>query len=198
MRPQSSAEELPRCSITGRRQRSSATWWFTEYGRKHTRSTLEEFAGFVRPLACADPERVGPGMSELLRSPFRYPGSKAGLVDYAATLINESLLTGCNFCETHAGGASLGLGLLGRGIISKLTLVERDPLIYAFWKAVIARNEELCEKIRGLEVSSKLGGAFNPIDKRSTPRPRTNRACWCRASSIGPNPSGVSSARSEA
>jgi DNA adenine methylase len=90
---------------------------------------------------------------ETLLSPLRYPGSKAGLIDYVSTLINENLLTGCHFCECHAGGASLGLGLLANGVITKLTLIEKDPLIYAFWKAITCSPDQLCEKIRNLSIS---------------------------------------------
>lgn len=88
-----------------------------------------------------------------MQSPFRYPGSKAGLVEYTTTLINENLLTGCRFYETHAGGAALGLALLSRGVISKLTLVERDPLMYSFWKAATTRADDLCAELAKIEVS---------------------------------------------
>jgi DNA adenine methylase len=43
--------------------------------------------------------------------------------------------------------------LLSRGVISRATLVERDPLIYAFWKCVKTQPEELCERVRRLSVS---------------------------------------------
>lgn len=88
-----------------------------------------------------------------LVSPLRYPGSKVELVDYIATVINENVLTGCHFYECHAGGASLGLALLARGAISKLTLIELDPLIYAFWKCVKSDPDELCDQVLKLEVS---------------------------------------------
>src|SRR6266498_3125924 len=88
-----------------------------------------------------------------LISPLRYPGSKAGLVGYVATVINENMLTGCRFYECHAGGASLGLGLLSRGLISRLTLIEKDPLLYAFWWSVVFDSERLCQKIRDLDVT---------------------------------------------
>jgi DNA adenine methylase len=88
-----------------------------------------------------------------LISPLRYPGSKAGLVEYVAMVINENMLTGCRFYECHAGGASLGLGLLSRGLISRLTLIEKDPLLYAFWKSVVVDPERLCQKIRELQVT---------------------------------------------
>lgn len=109
-------------------------------------------------------------MTATLRSPFRYPGSKAGLVDYTTTLINENLLTGCHFYEAHAGGAALGLGLLERGVIRRLTLVERDPLIYAFWKAVINHSDQLCAEIRNVKVSLATWKAFQWY--RRVPHPK--------------------------
>jgi DNA adenine methylase len=106
-----------------------------------------------------------------VQSPFRYPGSKAGLADYTTTFINENLLTGCRFYETHAGGGALGLALLSRGVISKLTLIERDPLIYAFWKAATTRCDELCAELKKIEVSLATWNALqryrrirNPTD----------------------------------
>src|SRR5437870_2006498 len=92
-------------------------------------------------------------MKNTLLSPLRYLGSKAGLVDYVVTLINENVLTGCHFYECHAGGASLGLGLLSRGVIGALTLVEKDPLLYAFWKSVVRQPGHLCQKVRRIDVT---------------------------------------------
>jgi DNA adenine methylase len=107
---------------------------------------------------------------EDLRSPLRYPGSKAGLVDYVSTLINENLLTGCHFHECHAGGASLGLGLLATGVITRLSLVEKDPLIYAFWKAAICCPDQLCEKIRDLPISLSTWRRFQKYRDESALR----------------------------
>jgi len=91
-------------------------------------------------------------MPDLL-SPFRYPGSKYVLADYFQSVIAENFLTGCHLYEPYAGGASLSLCLLSRGVISRATLVERDPLIYAFWKCVKTQPEELCKRIQQLTVS---------------------------------------------
>jgi DNA adenine methylase len=91
-------------------------------------------------------------MSDLL-SPLRYPGGKYILADYFETVINENLLTGCDFFEPYAGGASMSLCLLSRDVIRRATLVERDPLLYAFWKSVITRPDELCRKIEKLPVT---------------------------------------------
>jgi DNA adenine methylase len=83
-----------------------------------------------------------------LRSPLRYPGSKSNLVDYLSVIIKEKVGAPCEIFEPYAGGASVSLGMLGQGLASKATLVERDPLLYAFWKCVKEETVGLCEKIQ--------------------------------------------------
>ncbi len=85
-----------------------------------------------------------------MQSPYRFPGSKQNLIDYFTGIIRQNLLFRCDFIETHAGGASLSLGLLARGIIARAILVEKDPLIYAFWRALSANPDELCQRIESL------------------------------------------------
>jgi len=85
-----------------------------------------------------------------VQSPFRFPGSKQNLIDYFTGIIKQNLLFRCDFYETHAGGASLSLGLLERGVIARTTLVERDPLIYAFWKSLTDKPDELCRRVERL------------------------------------------------
>ena len=95
-------------------------------------------------------------------SPLRYPGSKAFLADYLERVIEEASLTGCHFYEPCAGGASLSLSLLARDAVSRVTLVERDPLIYAFWRCVVTQPDDLCEKIEGLRVNITTWKKFQP------------------------------------
>ena len=91
--------------------------------------------------------------SDQIKSPLRYPGSKAGLVDYFDDFIKQNLLVGVDFYEPYAGGASVSLGLLSRNLIRRTTLVERDPLIYAFWKCVKNYQERLCIEVQKLDVT---------------------------------------------
>lgn len=95
-----------------------------------------------------------------LTSPLRYPGSKSILAQYFESTINENLLTGCHFYEPYAGGASTSLYLLGHEVISRAYLVERDPLIYAFWKCVQGQPEALCERVRGLKITMSTWKRF--------------------------------------
>lgn len=88
-----------------------------------------------------------------MQSPLRYPGSKQLLVNYLDSTLKENLLVGLSFVEAYAGGASLSLGLLTRGTILRATLVERDPLLYAFWKVVASRPRDLARRIRQIDIS---------------------------------------------
>jgi DNA adenine methylase len=90
---------------------------------------------------------------EPAQSPLRYPGSKAGLAKYFEVTLKENLLIGAHLFEPYAGGASVSLAMLASDFIAKATLVERDPLIYAFWKAVKFHTDELCSRIMRCEVT---------------------------------------------
>ena len=68
-------------------------------------------------------------------------------MDYVDAFLTQNGLAGRVFCEPYAGGASVALALLERGSVARCILIERDPLIYAFWKAVIDAPDELCELI---------------------------------------------------
>lgn len=86
-------------------------------------------------------------------SPLRYPGSKPNLAEYFEAFLRENLLWGTELVEPFAGSASLSLALLRRGAISKAYLVERDPLLYAFWKQIKRDPDALCRKVANVRVS---------------------------------------------
>lgn len=87
------------------------------------------------------------------QSPLRYPGGKNALADYFEIILKENLLIGSHLYEPYAGGASISLAMLSRQVVSKATLVEKDPLIYAFWKCVKFEADELCERIMNLSIT---------------------------------------------
>jgi DNA adenine methylase len=95
-------------------------------------------------------------------SPLRYPGGKALLASYISGVIEENYLCGCTFYEPYAGGASVSLQLLRLGFIDKAVLVERDPLVYAFWKSAIQKTEELCEAVMCCEITLDTWKALLP------------------------------------
>lgn len=75
------------------------------------------------------------------------------MLDFMEHFIRSNLMTGIPFVEPYAGGASLTLGLLSRKVVSESWIVERDPLLFSFWKVVFTRPLELCERIHKLNVS---------------------------------------------
>ena len=90
---------------------------------------------------------------DTLVSPLRYPGGKSELTKYFEVTLKENLLLGCHLVEPYAGGASVSLAMLTLDVIRKATLIERDPLIYSFWKSVRYHPDELCDRIQRCEVT---------------------------------------------
>lgn len=95
-------------------------------------------------------------------SPLRYPGGKSLLSTYISGVLEENLLGGCTFYEPYAGGASVSLDLLRMGFIDKAVLIERDPLIYAFWHSVFNSTEELCKAIEACPVTLEMWHTLQP------------------------------------
>ncbi len=92
-------------------------------------------------------------ISMSMNSPLRYPGSKASLVDYISILLKENYLEGCHFIEPYAGSAIVSLELLKKSLISKATILEKDPLVYAFWHSVFTNPYALIEKLYKLPIN---------------------------------------------
>ena len=95
-------------------------------------------------------------------NPLRYPGSKASLTDYIAAIIEDNLLPGCTIYEPYAGSAIVSLEMIRRCYSEKAVLIERDPLIYSFWKAVFTYTEELIKMIKEVDVSLNTWNLFQP------------------------------------
>lgn len=86
-------------------------------------------------------------------SPLRYPGGKAKLKPFFRDLIKLNNLEGCTYVEPYAGGAGLALSLLKEGLASRVTLNDVDPIIFAFWQAVLNETEALCAMIDNTPVT---------------------------------------------
>lgn len=92
-------------------------------------------------------------MKPRLINPLRYPGSKSSFVEEFSELMKTSNLVGKEIVEPYAGSSSISLGMLHKGLVSHATLIERDPLIYAFWHCVFSKTRELIELIDKLDVT---------------------------------------------
>ncbi|ESS71346.1 D12 class N6 adenine-specific DNA methyltransferase [Methyloglobulus morosus KoM1] len=102
-------------------------------------------------------------------SPLRYPGSKATFLQVVFDFIAAHKLQGKEIVEPYAGSAIVSLSLVANGIIKKATLVERDPLIYSFWKAVFNHTDALISSIENVEVNIDSWHYFREFLKYDQP-----------------------------
>jgi DNA adenine methylase len=84
-------------------------------------------------------------------SPLRYPGGKKRLSGYIAAAIRLNGLRPKLFVEPFAGGASVALQLLNDGLVERIALGERDPLLASFWTTVFTDHEWLVGRLRDTE-----------------------------------------------
>lgn len=80
-------------------------------------------------------------------SPLRYPGSKVRITEMVAGLLERNLLVGSHLYEPFAGGAAVSIGLLTAGFVPSATWIERDPMIYAFWRITKEQPEALIDRM---------------------------------------------------
>ncbi len=104
-----------------------------------------------------------------MSSPLRYPGSKASLTDYIINVLSENYLEQCIFIEPYAGSSVLSIELLHQGKIDRAILVERDPLVYAFWKCVFEYPFQLIERIQNLPITMETWAKFQKYRHTDSP-----------------------------
>src|SRR5439155_26941326 len=80
-------------------------------------------------------------------SPLRYPGGKATLAPFLAATIRANRLQPAIYIEPCAGGAGAAMSLLLREHAVEVIINDIDPLVYCFWKSVLAHSEALCDHI---------------------------------------------------
>lgn len=80
-------------------------------------------------------------------SPLRYPGGKGKVANYIKLVLLENKLVGHEYVEPYAGGASVALSLLFEEYASHVHINDLNASVYAFWKAVLERTDELCARI---------------------------------------------------
>lgn len=76
----------------------------------------------------------------LIRSPLRYPGSKAFLFDIIRNTVNKN-----RFIEGFAGSAILSLNMKREGKIIHIN--DLDPAIYAIWKNIQENSSEFAKMV---------------------------------------------------
>lgn len=95
-----------------------------------------------------------------MQSPLRYPGGKSNFVTTIEKIIRASNLENLPFYEPYAGSAAISLGLLASNTIKSATILERDPLVYSFWRGVLENPQELISKFRDLPITLETWNEF--------------------------------------
>lgn len=90
--------------------------------------------------------------TEILKGPLRYPGSKAAFAPIFFEVVRQLGLNFETIVEPYCGSGAVSLYALQNDICSNAVLVERDPLIYAFWYSVFNHAEELLDKIASADI----------------------------------------------
>lgn len=80
-------------------------------------------------------------------TPLRYPGGKGRLGAWLAELLDHNNLIGGVYIEPYAGGAGAAMYLLVNNYVEKVVINDVDPVVYAFWWAVLNDTERLAEMI---------------------------------------------------
>lgn len=108
-------------------------------------------------------------------SPLRYPGAKRWLTDYLIQVLQLNNLKPELFVEPFAGGASVSLRLLADGHVKRIGLIDRDPLVAAFWYTVFFDTDWLVQQVETVDVTLDQWCHF----KRLTTDERRQRAMAC-------------------
>lgn len=90
---------------------------------------------------------------QLYPSPLRYPGGKGKVANFFKLLFLENDLVGSEYVEPYAGGASVALSLLFEEYASHIHINDIDPSVYVFWKVVLERPDELCQRVEAARPS---------------------------------------------
>lgn len=105
----------------------------------------------------------------MMHSPLRYPGGKSDFLSIAKRIVESNDLKGVPIIEPYAGSAAVSLGLLDLGLTPHVTLLERDPLLYSFWKCVFTRPDELIVRFQELPITLETWTSFQELLKLDSP-----------------------------
>jgi DNA adenine methylase len=86
-------------------------------------------------------------------TPLRYPGGKAKLGPFLASLLNINKLVDCVYAEPYAGGAGAALFLLFRGYASRIHLNDIDAAVTSFWRAILEQNDKFVSRIEATPLT---------------------------------------------
>ncbi|MBP1785745.1 DNA adenine methylase [Micromonospora sp. HB375] len=85
-------------------------------------------------------------------SPLRYPGGKGKVANFLKLLIVGNDLTGIDYVEPYAGGASVALTLLFEDYVSNAQINDLNQGVYQFWRLAVNDPDALCRRIRAARL----------------------------------------------
>ena len=94
-------------------------------------------------------------MSTNFQTPLRYPGGKARLGAWIAWLMRHNGISGDVYAEPYAGGAGAALYLLSNQYVRSVFINDIDPVIHAFWWAVLNDSDGIIKLIDSTPVTIK-------------------------------------------
>ncbi|MCP1518738.1 DNA adenine methylase [Pseudomonas migulae] len=106
-------------------------------------------------------------------TPLRYPGGKGRLGAWLAQLLRHNSLDGGLYVEPYAGGAGAAMYLLTNDLVERIAINDLDPVIHAFWWAVLNDADRFVEMIRELPVNMDTWHAQRAIVDNSGTVDRT-------------------------
>ena len=86
-------------------------------------------------------------------TPLRYPGGKGRLGAWLAQLLKHNNLEGGLYVEPYAGGAGAAMYLLNNDHVERIAINDLDPVVHAFWWALLNDTERFIEMIRETPVT---------------------------------------------
>jgi DNA adenine methylase len=98
-----------------------------------------------------------------MKNPLRYPGSKAAFSPYFFDITQKNHKPSETIVEPFAGSAAISLYALEKNICKDVILIERDPLIYCFWKSVFDNTEQLVQRINKVDITLESWLGLNEL-----------------------------------
>ncbi|MDR0280240.1 MAG: DNA adenine methylase [Paucimonas sp.] len=86
-------------------------------------------------------------------TPLRYPGGKGRLGAWLAQLLKHNKLDGGLYVEPYAGGAGAAMYLLTNNHVGRIAINDLDPVVHAFWWALLNDTDRLVEMIKETPVT---------------------------------------------
>jgi DNA adenine methylase len=96
---------------------------------------------------------VSPGILARYPSPLRYPGGKGKISNFLKALVVENDLSGCEYVEPYAGGASVALSLLYEDYVPSIHINDLNRGVFAFWRLAVEDSDKLCHWIESVPLT---------------------------------------------